>query len=171
MTITSHPSEATLLGYASGNLPVGASLALSAHLWMCRSCRAPVAEWEAAGGAVLESLPEAELPGDALARTLAQLDVRVEPRVTPAASPPDWLGNRAASGAAGGRNQTAAMARARDLEGEYRGRQLSAAAGGQPQNPAARAQRTGSNLCTEGKLLGRQRPLCARRLRRDRRRN
>ena len=92
MTITSHPSEATLFGYAAGNLPAGASLALSTHLWMCAPCRKPITQWEAAGGAMLESLPEAELSDDALARALTQLNERAEPRVAPVEYPPGWLG-------------------------------------------------------------------------------
>jgi putative transcriptional regulator len=91
VTIVSHPSEAMLLGYVSGNLPAGASLAVSAHLWMCKSCRAPVTQWETAGGAVLESLPEALLSSDALSRALTQLDAPDKPRVAPAVSQPEWL--------------------------------------------------------------------------------
>lgn len=72
MTIRSHPSEATLLAYAAGTLAPGASLVVAAHLSFCNDCRRLIATWETAAGALLDSLPESELAGDALARTLAR---------------------------------------------------------------------------------------------------
>jgi len=74
VTVTSHPSEATLLGYAAGTLPFGVSLAVASHCGMCTCCRLAVGQWETAAGAMLEGLPGAESPDDALARTLARLD-------------------------------------------------------------------------------------------------
>ena len=71
MTIRSHPSEATLLAYATGTLAPGASLVLAAHLSLCKDCHHPLATWETAAGALLDSMPESEIASDAFERTMA----------------------------------------------------------------------------------------------------
>jgi putative transcriptional regulator len=78
MTIHSHPSEATLLAYAAGTLPQGASFAVAAHLGFCDACEAPIATWEMAGGSMLNAMPEAPLSEDAFARTLARAQRHAE---------------------------------------------------------------------------------------------
>jgi putative transcriptional regulator len=73
MSLRSHPSEATLLAYAAGTAPAGLSLAVAAHLGFCSDCRGRIATWETAAGAMLESMPESDLSGEALASALARL--------------------------------------------------------------------------------------------------
>jgi putative transcriptional regulator len=47
---------------------------VSAHLETCASCRAQVARFEEAEGRLIDALPPATLPADALERVLARLD-------------------------------------------------------------------------------------------------
>ena len=44
---TFHPSREMLNKFASGELPMGASLAISAHLELCESCRDVISDIEA----------------------------------------------------------------------------------------------------------------------------
>lgn len=73
-----HVTEATLLSYAGGSLGDALSLAVAAHLGACRECRARLVAARAAGGAVLEAMPPAELKPDSLDHLLARLDVEDE---------------------------------------------------------------------------------------------
>jgi len=54
-----HPDDATLMSYASGSLSAGSRLLLQCHLACCEHCRERVAEAEAVGGGLLDSLPKA----------------------------------------------------------------------------------------------------------------
>jgi putative transcriptional regulator len=69
-----HPSDATLLSYAAGHLPVLHTRVLAVHLSACPHCRDEVRLLEEIGGALLETLPPVALQPDALARTLARLN-------------------------------------------------------------------------------------------------
>jgi putative transcriptional regulator len=69
-----HPSDATLLSYAAGHLPVLHTRVLAVHLSACPHCRDEVRLLEEIGGALLETIPPVALQPDALARTLARLD-------------------------------------------------------------------------------------------------
>jgi putative transcriptional regulator len=80
-----HPSEATLIAYAAGQLDEPAALVVATHLALCPHCTRQVRLAEAVGGALLEELPEAEMAPDALAGLLARLD---EPAPPPTAAPP-----------------------------------------------------------------------------------
>jgi putative transcriptional regulator len=60
-----HPTEANLLAYAAGTLPEALGLVLATHLTGCATCQATVALAEAVGGALLDSLPPAEMAADA----------------------------------------------------------------------------------------------------------
>jgi putative transcriptional regulator len=73
-----HPSEARLLDYASGALLEPMALLVATHLALCPACRRRVAELEAVGGALLESLPPEPVESDSFVRLLARLD-RPEP--------------------------------------------------------------------------------------------
>jgi putative transcriptional regulator len=80
-----HPSDERLLAYAAGALPEPPALLIASHLALCPRCRHAVAELEALGGALLETLPPAALAEGSLEHVLARLDQ--EP-AAPAPAPP-----------------------------------------------------------------------------------
>lgn len=88
MNIKHHPSEALLIDYAAGTMGPAQSLVIAAHVHACAHCRAAVDAAEAAGGALLEQLPEDRLSDDALERALARLE-------EPAPEPPPGISSRA----------------------------------------------------------------------------
>jgi putative transcriptional regulator len=61
MTITRHPDDSTLMGYAAGALPDALAAVAAAHLSLCPRCRDEVAMMEMVGGALLGDLPRAAL--------------------------------------------------------------------------------------------------------------
>jgi putative transcriptional regulator len=69
-----HPSEAVLAEYASGALADGPSLAVSAHLERCASCRKAIRLFEAVGGDLLQASAPVEMQPDALALALARIE-------------------------------------------------------------------------------------------------
>jgi putative transcriptional regulator len=69
-----HPSGALLLDYASGAMGEAEALAVATHLVYCPACRGEVARIEAMGGALLDTLPGAEIDAGAFAAVLARLD-------------------------------------------------------------------------------------------------
>lgn len=75
MTIHHHPSDETLLRHAAGTLSAGPALVIAAHLEGCQACRRRIAEFESAGGAILEGMPLELLRADALARVLERIDL------------------------------------------------------------------------------------------------
>jgi putative transcriptional regulator len=81
--IAHHPSEETLLAYASGNLDEAHRVVVATHLTGCATCRAVVLLAERVGGDILESLATEDLRPGALEACLQHLDA---PR--PAPSPP-----------------------------------------------------------------------------------
>lgn len=84
MNPTHHLPDELLLAYATGGLEEAESLLVATHGSLCPRCARRVAEHERLSGALLAAREEAQLSGDLLSRTLAQLD-----RVQPAApSPP-----------------------------------------------------------------------------------
>lgn len=80
--ITHHLPEPMLADYAAGRLGHAFSVAVAAHVSLCDECRARLAAHEAAGGAVLETLPPEPVSDDLMARVMARLD-------DPAAAPPE----------------------------------------------------------------------------------
>jgi putative transcriptional regulator len=82
MTVSHHPTEATLAAFAAGTLDEGRMLVVAAHLAACPDCRRSVRMLEATGGVMLDDLAPADLAADGLVRALAQLDA------APAALPP-----------------------------------------------------------------------------------
>jgi putative transcriptional regulator len=86
-----HPSDPTLLAYASGQLAEGLALVVATHLAWCATCREAVAVLEAAGGALLFEAGPSRCGEDLLDRTLAALDQRSATRapalVAPATQP------------------------------------------------------------------------------------
>lgn len=74
-----HPGDDLLLAHTAGQLAAGPAILVSTHLEGCAHCRARMRALQATGGALLEALPEAPLPPDALARTMASIDALHQP--------------------------------------------------------------------------------------------
>jgi putative transcriptional regulator len=79
MTPHQHPSDATLLAYAAGALTEALALVTASHLAYCPECRRQVAQGEAMGGSMLETLAPAALEVGVRDRVLALL-AKPEPR-------------------------------------------------------------------------------------------
>ncbi|MBB4285266.1 ChrR family anti-sigma-E factor [Roseospira goensis] len=84
MTVKHHPSEALLIAYAAGHLGEGLSLLVATHLTLCPHCRAAVAEAEAVGGAMMDTVAPVAMGADALS-VLGRLD---RPEAGAGAPPP-----------------------------------------------------------------------------------
>jgi putative transcriptional regulator len=84
--IRHHPSDAILMAYAAGHLPVLHARVLAVHVSACQHCCSRLRCMEEIGGALLEGLSPVAFRSDALARTLARLGeapVEPEPVVVP----------------------------------------------------------------------------------------
>jgi len=86
MTPRQHPSEATLLSYAAGSLTEALALVTASHLSFCPECRHQVAQGEAMGGSLLDTLAPLALEAGARERVLALLD-KPAARPAPAKKP------------------------------------------------------------------------------------
>ncbi|HEY2257056.1 MAG TPA: transcriptional regulator, partial [Variovorax sp.] len=82
-----HPDDALLLAQVAGSLAGGHSLLVASHLEGCAHCRDRANLLQAIGGALLEDLPPAVLPAQALAQTLAAIDAGVAAPATRLAPP------------------------------------------------------------------------------------
>lgn len=80
MTVSSHPPESLLAGYAGGDLPSAPGLVVAAHLAHCRQCRGLVGEMEAVGGAFLASATPSTMAPAAWTTTLARIGSTPDPR-------------------------------------------------------------------------------------------
>lgn len=69
-----HPTEALLIGYATGDLPTAAGLPISAHLDVCPSCRAEVRRVTELCGAMLADEAAPDLSHGVLDAVMARLD-------------------------------------------------------------------------------------------------
>ena len=69
-----HPSDETLLRYASGSLSAGLRIVVGAHMETCPTCRSHVADLEAVGGRMFSDLPPAPMSDGAIAAALLALD-------------------------------------------------------------------------------------------------
>ncbi|MEK9661193.1 MAG: ChrR family anti-sigma-E factor [Alphaproteobacteria bacterium] len=77
MTVTHHPAEALLLDYASGALPEPMALLVATHAALCPACRADIARFERAAGALIDAAaPDADdmLPAELKEAIMARLD-------------------------------------------------------------------------------------------------
>jgi putative transcriptional regulator len=74
MTLSHHPSDATLAAFAAGTLDEGRMLVVAAHLAACPSCRRAVRLLELTGGVLLDDVAPAEIAAGGLDRVLARLD-------------------------------------------------------------------------------------------------
>jgi putative transcriptional regulator len=84
--IRHHPSDAILLAYAAGSLPLLHAQVLAVHLSACPNCNGELRRLEEIGGALLEGLPPIALQPHALSRAMARLDEAVaapEPAAVP----------------------------------------------------------------------------------------
>jgi putative transcriptional regulator len=81
-----HPPDEYLLSYAAGGLSEGEAVLVATHSALCRLCRKRVGELEAMAGALLLTLPKAQVSPGLLQSTLARLDA--EPRPVPKTPPP-----------------------------------------------------------------------------------
>jgi putative transcriptional regulator len=88
-----HPYDDTLARHAAGRLDAGPSFVVAVHLANCRECRARVALFEAAGGALLEEACAVAPPAEMFAATLRRIEQAVErgPRRPISVSPLDAL--------------------------------------------------------------------------------
>ncbi len=77
--LTHLPQDDTLARFAAGTLEPATRLAVAAHLEAAPASRERVAAFQAAAGALLETLPPADLASDALDRALALLDAPPPP--------------------------------------------------------------------------------------------
>lgn len=64
--ITHHPSETTLMAYATGSLPEALGLVTATHLGRCAACRGTLAALEAVGGTMLEAIEPVPMEAGAL---------------------------------------------------------------------------------------------------------
>jgi putative transcriptional regulator len=76
VSINHHPSETTLLAYATGQLAEGLSLVVAMHLVWCDRCRNAVTAAETIGGVLLSQTEPEEISADLLIRTMKKLDCR-----------------------------------------------------------------------------------------------
>jgi len=85
-----HPDADMILAHAAGTLRGGVALVVATHVEGCAHCRRHVSEFEALGGAAIESIEPDTLRPDALARTLARIDAAPRRASAPsaAAAPP-----------------------------------------------------------------------------------
>ncbi|WP_444942049.1 ChrR family anti-sigma-E factor [Microbulbifer sp. ZKSA004] len=77
--IRHHPDKNLLLEYASGSLPKGASLVVSAHIQMCAECRAQYQTMNTLGGSILESCAPQAVNDEAFQRLMGRIDQAAEP--------------------------------------------------------------------------------------------
>lgn len=72
--VSHHIPSAMLAAYAAGTLAQPFALVVAAHVSMCDECRATLGAHEAAGGAVLDTLPVAAISSDLKSNVLDMLD-------------------------------------------------------------------------------------------------
>jgi putative transcriptional regulator len=77
--IRRHPSDATLLAHAAGNLPEPHRIVVRTHLALCPTCASAAHLAVELGGTLLDALPPAAMDPTALERTLSRLDLRDTP--------------------------------------------------------------------------------------------
>ncbi|RYF75113.1 MAG: transcriptional regulator, partial [Comamonadaceae bacterium] len=79
--IRHHPEDSLLLAYAAGQLPAGPAIVIASHIENCAHCCQRMQEFEAVGGALLETIDPVLLEPQALARAMAAIDAGdAEPR-------------------------------------------------------------------------------------------
>jgi putative transcriptional regulator len=74
MAVRHHIPDEFLMAYSAGILPESFSLVVATHVSLSDDSRARLEAYDAVGGAVLESVPAAEVSATSLDSVLAQLD-------------------------------------------------------------------------------------------------
>lgn len=74
MKIKYHPTDQTLVDYASGSLSQAMELLVATHMTICPRCRDCVAGFETMGGAVLETANTMEMNAHSLDHVMAMLE-------------------------------------------------------------------------------------------------
>jgi putative transcriptional regulator len=75
-----HPSDESLLRYASGGLRPGLALVMRVHLARCPSCRARLRRFAMLGGALLDEAPAADVSPALLEKIFARIDSGAAPQ-------------------------------------------------------------------------------------------
>ena len=83
MTITHHPSDETLVAFASGSLDEARSVVVAAHVALCTRCRATLGALEQFGGALIEQANPAPLHAKSLDAALARIGTTEVPASAP----------------------------------------------------------------------------------------
>ncbi len=84
-TIQHHLTGDLLMAYSAGTLPEAFSLVVATHISMCDECRAQLAEFDAVGGKLIETMEMSDVSDDAFAATLALIAANSD--MEPAAAP------------------------------------------------------------------------------------
>lgn len=74
MSPNHHATDETLMRLAAGTLAAGPAIVVGAHLAGCPACRRRAADFEALGGAILDTIEPTLLSPSALADALARID-------------------------------------------------------------------------------------------------
>ncbi len=100
--IQHHLTDDLLMAYSAGTLPEAFSLVVATHISMCDECRARLAEFDAVGGNLLDTMDVSAVADDAFAATLALIAANAdsEPEAAPVADKTgifpaplrDWVG-------------------------------------------------------------------------------
>ncbi len=75
MNIKHHLNDQLLMGYSTGTLPEAFNLVVATHISLCDDCRAALAGFDTVGGSVLEECDSVAMDPDALAATMALIEV------------------------------------------------------------------------------------------------
>ncbi|MCC9624709.1 ChrR family anti-sigma-E factor [Thalassospira sp. MA62] len=74
MSIKHHPTDQTLMNYASGSLSQAMELLVATHMTVCPRCRDAVAGFEVMGGAALENADVMDMSDHSLDHVMAMLE-------------------------------------------------------------------------------------------------
>ncbi|MDP2699456.1 ChrR family anti-sigma-E factor [Thalassospira sp.] len=74
MNIKHHPTDQTLMAYASGTLSQAMELIVATHMTLCPHCREKAASFEACGGAILESVDHMAMNDHSLDHVMAMIE-------------------------------------------------------------------------------------------------
>jgi putative transcriptional regulator len=74
VNIKHHPTDQTLMEYASGKMSQAMELLVATHMTVCPHCRAKVDEFEAMGGAALETTTSMDMADHSLDHVMAMLE-------------------------------------------------------------------------------------------------
>jgi putative transcriptional regulator len=90
MTTMHHPSDETLMAFASGTLDLGRRIVVGAHIEMCPSCRRTLRALDHLAGENLDALPPTQLASEAVERVLMRTSAADDRPARPPASGGGW---------------------------------------------------------------------------------